>query len=257
MIASQLSILELPISSKKIVFSDWDGTLTLEEQVTPTVMEIFELLKQQQTELIIVSGRSLSWGHFLLTHFPVKAAIMEGGGVIQTRDELRDVKDQPLASSDQLAYLEKVTEELKFRFPGIPLSIDSFGRLTDRAIDLHPLRTLFPDWEQEIYDFLESKKIPYAVSNIHINIWGGYLSKYKGIMKYLEQYEPDFSLDNAIYFGDAPNDESVFKDFPRTVGVSNIERVWEKLKYKPKIKLEGEENRGPFGVLNYLKTEFF
>ena len=55
-----------------------------------------------------------------------------------------------------------------------------------------------------------------------------------------------------MYFGDSLNDESMFEKFTHTVGVSNIDRVLNKLKYKPKTILKGEENIGPDGVINFL-----
>ncbi len=52
----------------KLVLSDFDGTLTEHTELTPKFFEILELLKASNIPLLIVTGRSLSWAHFLLTH---------------------------------------------------------------------------------------------------------------------------------------------------------------------------------------------
>mgnify|MGYP000963175591 CR=1 FL=1 len=64
------------------------------------------------------------------------------------------------------------------------------------------------------------------------------------------------SADETIFYGDAMNDESMFKDFQNSVGVSNIISVLDKLTHKPSIVLEGKENAGPNGVLHHLKEVF-
>ena len=63
----------------------------------------------------------------------------------------------------------------------------------------------------------------------------------------------DNKSEDCLYFGDALNDQSMFKEFKRSIGVSNIKPFLDKMQYKPTIVLEGTENRGPYGVYNYLK----
>ena len=236
----------------KIVFSDFDGTLTLEnKQLTPSFFEILSHLKQYDQELVIVSGRSVSWGHFFLTHFnELNYAIMEGGGVILKRDKIGYIEEYPLVEAGELQHLEDVTEELERVFPKCPLSVDSFGRLTDRAIEFE----LMQDEEiNQVIQFLNSKKINYSKSNVHINFWSGEISKYLGVKRFLDDFRPDVSMEQSVFFGDAPNDQSMFELFEHSVGVSNIKHCLNRLTHKPRIILEGDENAGPLGVLNYVK----
>ena len=55
----------------KIIFSDFDGTLTNNGKLGAVFFDLLELIESRHSELVIVSGRSISWGHFLLTHFPL------------------------------------------------------------------------------------------------------------------------------------------------------------------------------------------
>lgn len=234
-----------------IYFSDFDGTLTKTgKELTRDFFEIMDLIKKKNHELVIVSGRSLSWGHFFLTHFPLKACIMEGGGVIVYLDERGEIVKEPLVSHDELRRLEGFTEKLKHHYPHVPLSADSFGRLSDRAIEFHLMEQR---WVDEVMDFMKKENINFSKSNVHINFWCGNISKYLGVEYFLKNYRKNINADDCWFFGDAPNDESMFELFHNSVGVSNIHHCLDRLNHKPRIILEGEENAGPSGVLNFIK----
>lgn len=233
-----------------VFFSDFDGTLTMEgRELTRDFFEILDLLKHRNQELVIVSGRSLSWGHFFLTHFPLKACIMEGGGVILYLDEKGEIVQEPLVPQSEIDRLAQFTTNLKHHFPHIPLSADSFGRLTDRAIEFH---LMDQEWIKEAMDFMDEHKINYSKSNVHINFWAGEISKYLGVVAYLEKFKPGLKQEECWFFGDAPNDQSMFELFHNSVGVSNIKHCLHRLTHKPRIILEGDENVGPKGVLNFI-----
>lgn len=235
-----------------IFFSDFDGTLTLEgRELTKDFFDIIEFIHKKNHELVIVSGRSISWGHFLLTHFPLKACIMEGGGVIVYLDERGEIMEEPLVEVSELDKLRSFTTKLKHHYPHVPLSRDSFGRLTDRAIEFH---LMDQSWIEQVMDFMNREKIHYSKSNVHINFWCGNISKYLGVRHFIEKYRSHLEEKDCWFFGDAPNDESMFELFHNSVGVSNIKHCLHRLKHKPRIILEGEENAGPKGVLNFIKT---
>jgi HAD superfamily hydrolase (TIGR01484 family) len=234
-----------------IFFSDFDGTLTMEgRELTRDFFEIIDLIHKHGHELVIVSGRSLSWGHFLLTHFPLKACIMEGGGVIAYLDERGEIVEEPLVTTQDLDRLRQFTTKLKHHFPHVPLSADSFGRLTDRAIEFH---LMDDQWIEDVMKFMREENIVFTKSNVHINFWCGNISKYLGVVHFLHKHRPKVTQQDAWFFGDAPNDESMFELFHNSVGVSNIQKCMHRLNHKPRIILEGEENAGPKGVLNFVK----
>jgi HAD superfamily hydrolase (TIGR01484 family) len=234
-----------------IFFSDFDGTLTKEgRELTREFFEIMELIKTKNHELIIVSGRSLSWGHFFLTHFPLQSCIMEGGGVVLQVDKRGEIVQEPLVGQAELDRLERFTEDLKRKFPEVPLSADSFGRLSDRAIEFN---LMGEEGIVDVMKYMDEQKINYSKSNVHINFWCGNISKYLGVKHFLANHRPQLKADNCWFFGDAPNDESMFELFHNSVGVSNIKHCLHRLNHKPRIILEGDENAGPKGVLNYIK----
>ncbi len=248
---------DLPrLNPSKIVFSDFDGTLTLENKaLTTEFFAILELIQKQRAELVIVSGRSLSWGHFLLTHFPqLQLCIMEGGGIIVYRKSNGDLGEISLVGTDDLLHLESVTEQLMVKFPNLPISADSFGRKTDRAVEFEQMHD---NQIHMLLQFLQAHKIQYTKSNVHINFWSGEVSKYLGVKFCLDNLRPNTSIEQCVFFGDAPNDQSMFQFFPNSVGVANIEKSLSRLEFKPSTILKGPENEGPHGVFNYLKSQFF
>jgi HAD superfamily hydrolase (TIGR01484 family) len=234
-----------------IFFSDFDGTLTLDGELTREFFEVIDLIHKHGHELVIVSGRSLSWGHFFLTHFPLKACIMEGGGVICYRDERGEIVEEPLVSNEDLEKLRHFTTQLKHHYPHVPLSADSFGRLTDRAIEFHLMDEV---WIEQVMEYMKKEQIVFSKSNVHINFWCGNISKYLGVVHFLHKYRKTVTQNDAWFFGDAPNDESMFELFYNSVGVSNIKHCLHKLNHKPRIILEGDENIGPKGVLNHIRS---
>ncbi len=237
----------------KIIFSDFDGTLTNNGKLGPVFFDILNLIEKHGSDLVIVSGRSLSWGHFFLTHFPLKHVIMEGGGVIISKNVEGVISEENLISDDEIKRLADITEEIKNKFPKCILSADSFGRRTDRAIE-------FAEMEKEDVEavelFLHQNNVNFSKSNVHINFWVGNVSKANGVNHYLDKYVPHIQRDECLFYGDAANDESMFEFFPNTVGVSNIINILDQLEYKPSVVLEGKENSGAMGVHNHLREVF-
>ena len=235
----------------KIIFSDFDGTLTDHTEFSPKFLEIIEFSTQRNIPFVIVTGRSLSWAHFFLTHFSkLSHVISEGGGVISYRDEKGIIVDEFQVESEELNWLEKFSKDLVERF-SISLSADSLGRVSDRAIELSDLKDV--ELKEKICKRMEQENINFSTSNVHLNFWCGEISKYNAVKSFLSSHMPNISVEESIFFGDSLNDQTMFESIEHSVGVSNIDEVITQLVHKPKVILHGDENKGPNGVLNYLK----
>jgi len=240
----------LGIMKPKIIFSDFDGTLTDGVKFTAEFLQVVDLLENNNIPMVIVTGRSKSWAHFFLTHFPsLKVVISEGGGVISRAGDDTIISDELMVEVDVIEKLGHFCHKLQVRFPNLPLTADSFGRQCDCAIDLIDLKKI-PSLQDEVEQFMKEEEVNFSVSSVHLNFWCGDISKFKAVDYYLHHL--GLSESNCLYFGDAPNDQSMFKHFTHSVGVSNIEKVIDQLTFKPKVVLKGVENRGPMGVLAYL-----
>ncbi|MFN8369945.1 MAG: HAD-IIB family hydrolase [Bacteriovoracaceae bacterium] len=234
------------------MFSDFDGTLTDGSYITSKLFEVIKLCEKNRLPLIIVSGRSLSWGHFFLSHLPLSMVVMEGGGIVVHKNQNNQFDEYPLLTLVEIDRLKEITLKLKTHFKNVPLSKDSYGRLTDQAIELD-LINKNPTLKKEILDFFQKEKVNYSASNVHINFWIGTVSKAKGVEFVLSNFYKNILTKECLFFGDAPNDESMFNYFENSVGVSNIEPFLKNIKTKPKIILEGENNQGINGVLSFLE----
>jgi HAD superfamily hydrolase (TIGR01484 family) len=235
----------------RVIFSDFDGTLTLGHDLSREFFEVLDWCHQKKCPLIINTGRSLQWGLFFLTHFSaLQYVIVEGGGVVLERLPSGEIKNHQIVCGADFDLLQKTIEQLKIDFPHLKLSDDSYGRMVDRAYERPENRE---DLEQ-ISKRLASLNIPHLVSNVHLNFWTGDMSKAMAAKWVLANFFPSVSLEQSLFFGDSQNDESMFAEFPWTVGVSNIEKALLTLKAKPSFILKGLENAGIRGVLNYLKS---
>lgn len=235
----------------KIILSDFDGTLTDHGSLGAVFFDLISHLKKNNLELIIVSGRSLSWGHFLLTHFPLNYVLMEGGGVLCFKDEKGFLKEECLVSNEDLEKLKDLKKRIQNNFKDVVFSLDSFGRKTDFAIEFNEMRE---ESYEKLLEFLKTTDAHFSRSNVHLNIWYGEHTKYSS-SKYVVEKKLGQNVGDALYFGDSLNDESMFQNLKHTVGVSNIDSVLNKLTYKPSVVLTGEKNREIHGVLNYLKEK--
>lgn len=235
----------------KIVFSDFDGTLTeAGGRLGQSFQEVIDLLKSLDSELIIVSGRSVSWGHFFLTHFPLRYAIMEGGGVILEKKDDGMIYEEILVSDDDMLSLNEFTFKLARTEIRDFISADSYGRKTDQALEIYSM----PDeLVLTAENMMREDAIQFSKSNVHLNYWAGEVSKAKAVKHFLNNYSTVDSGE-CVYFGDALNDESMFEFFENSVGVSNIAQYLDKMKTHPKVVLEGEENSYAHGVLNFLQN---
>lgn len=225
-------------------------------RLTRTFFDIVDLLNKNNVPLVIVTGRSRAWAHFLMSHFSeIKNAITEGGGMFHYRNERGRIAERVYIVESEVERLEMVTAKLLEKFPSTQLSLDSSARKTDRAIELYWLNEN-PKEHKLIEDFFIENNVTYSTSNVHLNFWCGEISKSASMKKFLAEEMNNLSHEETVFFGDSLNDETAFKEFPHTVGVSNIDLVIDRLKHKPSIILKGNDNIGPNGVNAYLNSLF-
>jgi HAD superfamily hydrolase (TIGR01484 family) len=231
------------------LFCDFDGTLTEKGQIGEKFYQLFKKLKKIDYELIIVSGRSMAWGHFLLTHFPLRYSIMEGGGVV-LKKEKSEVENYYHCDAEALMKIEKITKRLLLKFSNLHLSSDSHFRKTDRAI---PLQSMDEKTLKNVQDFLDKNEIYHSCSNIHLNFWAGSFTKYSSIEYWANKLENvDFHQikKQCLYIGDGLNDESVFEHFENTHGVQNIQKNIDRFKFKPKFITPSNEIEGVLEIVD-------
>lgn len=236
----------------KRIFSDFDGTLTLDHSLSQEFFELLSLLDNSSINLTVVTGRPSSWGVFLLTYFKtLNEVICENGAVNVIRSTKSGLPEVITNGNVDLDFVQSLRNKLAYEFPQIRFSADTLGRLSDVAIELESLNK---EELESLLSFARQNNYSVIQSNVHLH-----LSKNSSINKYtaIKDFSASLGLcldHEVLYFGDSFNDESVFQHLKNTVGVSNIRLCLEKLTHPPAQVLDGDENREILGVLGYLKS---
>ncbi|MBW4444190.1 MAG: Cof-type HAD-IIB family hydrolase [Plectolyngbya sp. WJT66-NPBG17] len=219
------------LKSIRLIATDMDGTLTIDQKFTPQLLQAFDRLNQAGIAVLIVTGRSAGWVSGLAHYLPIVGAIAENGGLFyqgETQELLMSIADLKLHRQK----LAEVFLELRSYFPQIQESSDNIFRLTDWTFDVAGLNT--SDLKQ--LDVLCQKNgFGFTYSNIQCHIKLAQQDKAQGLIKTLNNHFSQYELEQIATIGDSPNDESLFDSarFPMSIGVANIQHYQTQLKYLP------------------------
>lgn len=231
--------------SLKGVFSDIDDTLTHHGKLTEDAYAAMWKLRKAGLRVIPITGRPAGWVDHLARMWPVDAVIGENGAFYyyldlkQGRDGKliqRFVQEKALRESNR-AKLWDVFRALEKEMPGLQVASDQGYREIDLAVDFCedvPRRS-----EAEIDRIVaafEKAGAQAKVSSIHVNAWFGAHDKYsccRLLLKELYGENFDSERESYLYFGDSPNDEPLFREFPTTVGVANVRAFLPRMKSHP------------------------
>lgn len=236
-----------------IVFTDVDDTLTIDGQLPVDTYAALHQLKQAGFTVIPVTGASAGWCDCLIKTWPIKHIIGENGVLQMQMDENGIVsttfeKNINRVRKD-LATLMEIGEALTERFPAIKFTQDQPFRLTDIAFDIGQAVIIEESLAIEATQWLVAQGVQARRSSIHINVWIGDHSKSTGAMTWLRQRNKHSQ--HCLFIGDSPNDESMFKQFPLSVGVANIDRFLPAMQYMPTYITP---NKGGHGFVDMAKV---
>lgn len=215
----------------RLIATDMDGTLTIEQKFTPQLLQAFERLNHMGIAVLIVTGRSAGWVSGLAHYLPIVGAIAENGGLFYqagTQELLVSIADLKLHRQR----LAETFLELRSNFPQIQESNDNAFRLTDWTFDVAGLKVS----ELDQLDLLCQKRgFGFTYSNIQCHIKLAEQDKAQGLLRTLKNHFPNYTLEQIATVGDSPNDESLFDSnrFPMSIGVANIQHYQTQLKYLP------------------------
>lgn len=219
------------LHSIRLIATDMDGTLTINQKFTPQLLQTFNRLNQAGIEILIVTGRSAGWVNGLVNYLPIVGAIAENGGLFyqgETQKLLVPIAE-PKTHRQQLATMFL---ELRSHFPQIQESLDNAFRLTDWTFDVAGLS--LSDLHQ-LSELCTSNGFGFTYSNVQCHIKLLQQDKAQGLLKVLSDRFPQYELKHIATVGDSPNDESLFDAarFPLSIGVANVQHYQTQLKYLP------------------------
>jgi HAD superfamily hydrolase (TIGR01484 family) len=233
------------------VLTDVDGTLTLHGQLRASTYEALWSLHHSGLKIIPVTGRSAAWGHMMLHQWPIDAVIAESGGLAMWRVN----KSGELVTADQLdrqAFqleiqyfgdisarkdLVSLAEQWMPHYPPLCWASDQSQRLVDVAIDWNEQVKAPRDVVTRFIEQCQKQGYRARASNVHINAWAGEFDKASSslnLLKKLFDHDRHRAQSSWFFVGDAPNDESMFANFPHHVAVQGPEHFQGHVEQMPK-----------------------
>ena len=255
-----------PENCKKIrgIFADIDDTISWQGKIPAAAYEALWRAKDAGLKVIPVTGRPAGWVDHIVRMWPVSAVVGENGAFYFHLDEARGrdgllvrkfLQDEELRKTNQ-RNLWKAFFELKQKMPNLITASDQKYREIDLAIDFcEDTERLEEEQIQQIVAHFVSKGAQAKISSIHVNAWFGEHDKYsccKLMMRELFQEDLDAVKDEYIYFGDSPNDEPFFQEFPHSVGVANVKDFLSAMKYPPQFVTEKSGGHGFAEAIDHI-----
>jgi HAD superfamily hydrolase (TIGR01484 family) len=237
----------------RAVALDIDETLSTRGKLTADAYQALWSLKQAGFLVVPITGRPAGWCDLIARFWPVDAVVGENGAfTFFMQNGVRKRIDTPsgLEPAEARARLKALGEKIRARFPGVRWASDQSYREYDLAIDFCED---VPAWERKDVDALvalcEQEGAHAKVSSIHVNTWFGDYDKKGGFSHWVSQGSPGLSgsapaLEEWIFIGDSPNDEPMFRFFPKSVGVANLKVFADRLKQPPTWITSAESGAG-------------
>lgn len=180
------------------IFTDFDGTITTPKGalLASTINELYKISKK--FNIVVVTGRPVSWGQFIIHTLPIKYVIAENGYCIVTKNE----KIYPFGKDN---FQKQIINIINNNF-SVDYSPDQESRESDVAILLN---NKFSDNQKDIINLLEKNDYKYKISNIHLNVWKIDYNKGSAIKWYIKHF--NLNDNSKLYaIGDSPNDQPMF-----------------------------------------------
>jgi hydroxymethylpyrimidine pyrophosphatase-like HAD family hydrolase len=185
--------------------------------------------------------------------WPVHGIIGENGAFYFYYDEFEKKIEHryffsPEEAKKRRADLDAIKKEVLNKVPRAGIASDQPYRLFDLAIDFsEDVPPLTEEEIDRICKVFSKHGAHYKISSIHVNGWFGDYDKLTMTRLYIqEQLHMDGNEigQEFLFIGDSPNDEPMFKVFPISIGVANIERFTKRMKVFPAYITHGKGSLG-------------
>ncbi len=219
----------------KFILTDVDDTITTHGRLLPETLAALYSLQDAGIRIIPVTGGSAGWSDTYLRQWPIDSVITESGALAfyTESDGSRGIYHHP--SIEREGYRERADRligRVLSEVPGSKLSSDQFCRIFDIAFDHHSEPPfLDQDGIARITDICGEVGASFGVSSIHVNCWFGSYNKLDMVKLFMQhRYGLGFDelIGQSVYCGDSTNDIPLFRAFPVSIGVGDLEGLgWE------------------------------
>ena len=253
---SCLPLVNCPTENAQILVGllfDIDDTFTYQGKMIPSAYQSLWKLKDHGLKLAAVTGRSAGWCDHMARLWPVDAVIGENGGFYFYMDQNNQVlvkhfMDNEETRAVQRRQLQIILKEILNEIPEASPASDQPYRETDIGIDFSEDVTKLSAAEvAEIKDIFERNKAKATISSIHVN---AHLGKHDKLATSIIMARNLWGIDLAAnphsfaFCGDSANDEIMFRHFPLSFGVRNVQNFYGLMTYLPAFVAEKEGGHG-------------
>jgi HAD superfamily hydrolase (TIGR01484 family) len=233
------------------VLFDIDDTITERGLLPEESYSALWALRRAGIESIPVTGRPAGWCDLICRQWPVAGVVGENGAfAFYMKDGRLERIFHPSAPAPEASreHLTRLGEQALALVPGLRLAKDQPYRLFDLALDFAEEPPELP-----LADAIRAKEICEAagarvkVSSIHVNAWFGDYDKLSMSEVFLSRIlglDPMLFSRSAVFIGDSPNDEPMFRRFELSCGVANIRRFEGVMEHPPKFITENPYGKG-------------
>jgi len=238
------------------VLTDVDDTLTWHGQLPAETLIALSALQRAGLKVVAVTGACAGWCDHIAQLWPVDAVIGENGAfIMEKKNGFLTVSSGELMSTivEKQSILKQQIIEILIDYPELNLTLDQSYRLCEVAIDIGQNRQpVSPDVIAEVMSKINALGANATASSIHINSWYGEHSKKATSFSFLQEKGLSEAqiIEQACYIGDSLNDELMFANLPKSVGVANIQNYWNKLKHHPQVVMS---EPGGYGFAEFSK----
>ncbi len=233
-------ISEFDPKNVEIIFTDIDDTLTDSGQLGEAAYSALWALKNKGFKVVPVTGRPAGWCEMIARFWPVDAVVGENGAFYfsyKNKKMHRYFSIPTKKYRHQKRKLLKLEKEILKKVRGTAVASDQFCRLFDLAIDFcEDVKPLPIDAAVKIKKIFEDHGAHAKISSIHVNGWLGNFNKLKTCLRWAKrELKIDLKKHNrkALFVGDSPNDEPMFKFFENSIAVANIDKFLSQIEHTP------------------------
>jgi len=239
----------------RVVFCDIDDTISTEGKILPEAFSAVWELFRAGINVVPITGRCAGWVDHIARFWPVRGVVGENGAFyayMDTNTKPAKLRKRYFLQPQDVKEAKKKFEDIKrdvfTLFPTCKEASDQPFREFDLAIDFcEDVPPLTLDQVKDIVKIYEKYGAKVKVSSIHVNGWFGDYDKLTMTKIFCEE-QLELSLDKfpekAIFIGDSQNDEPMFKFFPISIGVRNVEKFLKMLQFPPNYITKKEAGLG-------------
>jgi HAD superfamily hydrolase (TIGR01484 family) len=213
----------------RFVLFDIDDTITENGLLPEESYSALWALRRAGVGAIPVTGRPAGWCDLIARQWPVAGVVGENGAfAFYMKDGRLERLFHPAAPSPDSSRerLSALATAAIAAVPGLRLAKDQPYRLFDVALDFAEEPPRLPiATAKKAKEFCEAAGARAKISSIHVNAWFGDYDKLSMSELFLSGmlgWDPTITSRGALFVGDSPNDEPMFRRFELSCGVANL-----------------------------------